>query len=198
MKVIGLTGGIGSGKSTVTDYLQKKGYLVIDADAIARMITKKGTETLTAIVNCFGRDILLPDGNLNRKMVAKIIFNDEDKKQQYERMTTLVVVDLIKKEVTSLRREKKYDIIFIDAPLLFEVGLDQITDLVWTITAKEDIRIARVTARDNVSDVEIKDRIKHQMPPEKQAELSQEVIDNSKGKEDLYTILDGLLDKYAK
>lgn len=198
MNVIGLTGGIGSGKSTVTEYLQDKGYTVIDADAIAHQITLPGTKTLTAIVECFGEEILLPDGNLNRKKVATIIFNDNDKKDQYESLTTRVIVTLIEEKVASLRKQNKYDIIFVDAPLLFEVGLNEITDLVWLVTAGEDIRISRVTSRDNVSTVDVKDRIKHQMAPEKQIEMSEEVINNSKGKEDLYRILDGLLDKYAQ
>ncbi|MGF6375577.1 dephospho-CoA kinase [Clostridiales Family XIII bacterium PM5-7] len=197
MKIIGLTGGIGSGKSTVTDYLNQKGYRVIDADALARKITEKGTKTLKEIVDYFGENILLPDGNLNRKQVASIIFSHPEKKSQYQKMTTDVVVNMIREEVSLLQKEGKEPLAFIDAPLLFEAGVDKLTDAIWLVTAPEEMRISRVKARDNVTDLEVKQRIQHQMKTVEQEERAHEIIDNAKGKEDLYHLIDGLLKKYA-
>lgn len=198
MIVIGLTGGIGSGKSTVSEYLREKNYKVIDADAMAHQITEKGTQTLGAIVSYFGPQILLHDGNLDRKKVASIIFSDEKIKEDYEELTTKVIVSQIKGQIDTLRKQGEDDIIFIDAPLLFEAGVDTLTDLVWLIVADEDVRIARVKSRDNVSSEDVRERIKHQMTPEQQVKLSQEIINNSKGKEDLYLQLGGLINKYAR
>lgn len=88
MKVIGLTGGIGAGKSTVSDYLLDKGFTVIDADKIARSMTEKGSETLQALTEAFGEDILFTDGCLDRKKLAAIVFSDEKKRLVLEELTT--------------------------------------------------------------------------------------------------------------
>lgn len=198
MKVIGLTGGIGAGKSTVSEYLRKQGYVIIDADAIAHQITEKGTETLKKLVQCFGENILFADGSLNRKKLAAIVFQDSAMKAQLERLTTDEVVRIIKNQVDALRKEEKYGIIFVDAPLLFETGADRLTDLVWLVTADLEVRIARVMDRDQVTRDEVLHRIQNQMDSDAKAKLSQEVIDNSKGKEELYHQIEYLLMRYVK
>lgn len=198
MKVIGLTGGIGAGKSTVSEYLRKQGYVIIDADAIAHQITEKGTETLKKLVQCFGENILFADGSLNRKKLAAIVFQDSAMKAQLERLTTDEVVRIIKNQVDALRKEEKYGIIFVDAPLLFETGADRLTDLVWLVTADLEVRVARVMDRDQVTRDEVLHRIQNQMDSDAKAKLSQEVIDNSKGKEELYHQIEYLLMRYVK
>ncbi len=198
MKVIGLTGGIGAGKSTVTDLLRTRGYVVIDADAIARQITEKGTAALKKIVHCFGTVVLHEDGSLNRRKLGTIVFSDEEKKGQLEQITTTEVVNIIKQQIDDLRAEGKYDIIFVDAPLLFETGADKLTDFVWLIDADTEIRIARVMDRDGVSRKEVAARIQNQMGSEEKRKLAQEVIDNSKGKEELYRQIEYLLKKYVE
>ena len=198
MKVIGLTGGIGAGKSTVTDFLKQKGYTVIDADAIAHQITEKGTDTLKEIALHFGPDILREDGSLDRKKLAAIVFSDEGKKTQLEQITTVEVVNIIKKRLDDLREEGKYDIIFVDAPLLFETGADKLTDLVWLVDANLEARISRVMERDRASREAVRHRIENQMGSEEKKKLSQEIIDNSKGKEELYQQVERLLMRYVK
>lgn len=198
MKVIGLTGGIGAGKSTVTDFLKQKGYTVIDADAIAHQITEKGTDTLKEIALQFGPDILQADGALDRKKLAAIVFSDERKKTLLERITTVEVVNIIKKRLDYLREEGKYDIIFVDAPLLFETGADKLTDLVWLVDADLEARISRVMERDRTSREAVRHRIENQMGSEEKKKLSQEIIDNSKGKEELYQQIERLLMRYVK
>lgn len=198
MKVIGLTGGIGAGKSTVTDFLKQKGYTVIDADAIAHQITEKGTDTLKEIALHFGPDILREDGSLDRKKLAAIVFSDQGKKTQLEQLTTVEVVNIIKKRLDDLREEEKYDIIFVDAPLLFETGADKLTDLVWLVDANLEARISRVMERDRASREAVRHRIENQMGSEEKKKLSQEIIDNSKGKEELYQQVERLLMRYVK
>ena len=197
MKVIGLTGGIGSGKSTVSAYLKEQGYLILDADQIAHDITKKGSPVLQKIADAFGADMLDAEGNLQRKKLAAVAFSTLENKALLESMTTTEVVLLISETVAQLRKTKDYDIIFIDAPLLFEAGVDRLTDLVWMVSADEEIRIERVMNRDQISRTDVLQRIANQMSNEEKIRRSQEIIDNSSGKEELYRQVKALLEKYA-
>ena len=197
MKVIGLTGGIGSGKSTVSSYLKEQGYLILDADQIAHDITKKGSPVLRKIADAFGADMLDAEGNLQRKKLAAVAFSTPENKALLESMTTAEVVRLISETVAQLRKTKDYDIIFIDAPLLFEAGVDRLTDLVWMVSADEEIRIERVMNRDQISREDVLQRIANQMSNDEKIERSQEIIDNSSGKEELYRQVKALLEKYA-
>ena len=197
MKVIGLTGGIGSGKSTVSAYLRNEGYLILDADQIAHDITKKGSPVLLKIADAFGSDMLDEDGNLQRKKLAAVAFSTPENKAILESLTTAEVVRIIAEEVDYLRNCGQYDIIFVDAPLLFEVGVDEMTDFVWMVSADEEVRIARVMARDQVSREDVLQRIANQMDNEEKIRRSHEVIDNSRGKEELYQQVSALLEKYA-
>lgn len=197
MKVIGLTGGIGSGKSTVSSYLKEQGFLILDADQIAHDITKKGSPVLQKIADAFGADMLDAEGNLQRKKLAAVAFSTSENKALLESLTTAEVVRLISETVAQLRKTKDYDIIFIDAPLLFEAGVDRLTDLVWMVSADEEIRIERVMNRDQISREDVLQRIANQMSNEEKIERSQEIIDNSTGKEELYRQVKALLEKYA-
>ena len=198
MKVIGLTGGIGAGKSTVSSYLKEKGYLILDADAIAHEITAKGSPVLNQIADTFGREMILSDGTLDRKRLAAVVFSDAEKKLQLEELTTKQVVKIISDRVEELRKKDEYDIIFVDAPLLFEAGVDAMTDLVWMVTADDEVRIARVMARDRANREDVLRRIANQMDNDEKIRRSQEVIDNSKGKDELYRLIESLLTKYAE
>ena len=197
MKVIGLTGGIGSGKSTVSSYLREKGYYILDADQIAHDITKKGSPVLGRIAEAFGADMLDADGNLQRKKLAAVAFATAENKALLESLTTAEVVRIISNQVAELRNDGKHDIIFIDAPLLFEAGVDQLTDLVWMVSADDDIRIARVMDRDRVTREDVLQRIANQMDNDEKIRRSQEMIDNSRGKDELYQQVEALLGKYA-
>ena len=197
MKVIGLTGGIGSGKSTVSAYLREQGYLILDADQIAHDITKKGSPVLQQIADAFGADMLDAEGNLQRKKLAAVAFSTQENKAILESLTTAEVVRLISDQVAQLRKCDEYDIIFIDAPLLFEAGVDRLTDLVWMVSADDEIRISRVMERDQVTREDVLQRITNQMDNEEKIRRSQEIIDNSKGKEELYQQVIALLKKYA-
>lgn len=198
MNVIGLTGGIGAGKSTVSSYLREKGYLILDADQIAHDITAKGSPVLIRIAEAFGADMIREDGNLDRKKLAAVVFSDKQKKLLLEEITTRQVVEIIAEKVEELRKNGKYDIIFVDAPLLFEAGVDAMTDFVWMVTAADDVRISRVMERDNISREDVLRRIANQMSNEEKIRRSNEVIDNSHGKDELYRQIELLLTKYVE
>ncbi|MFR7989878.1 MAG: dephospho-CoA kinase [Anaerovoracaceae bacterium] len=198
MKVIGLTGGIGAGKSTVSNILREKGCCIIDADAISHQITEKGSDTLQQLAKAFGEDILFDDGSLDRKKLAAIAFSDEKQRRKLEDLTTKRVLSLIDQTLQNLRRESSYDIIFIDAPLLFETGADKMTDLVWLVTAEKETRIARVMERDGATRQQVLARMSSQMDDREKERRTEEIIDNSKGKEELRRQVEQLLVKYAE
>ena len=196
MKVIGLTGGIGSGKSTVSEFLSEKGFKIIDADEMARKMTEKGSQCLNSLVSAFGNNILYDDGSLNRKKLGSVVFADPVKKKKLEELTTQVVTENVKNIIADYRRENTEKIVFLDAPLLFETGADRFTDFVWLVSADEEVRINRVVKRDGTSPAEVKKRINNQMSEKEKILRSSDIIDNSGGKEELYRKVEALLKKY--
>ena len=195
MKVIGLTGGMGTGKSTVSDYLKKKGIPIIDADQIAHDLTKKGSLVLEEIRKILGENVFLPDGNLNRKAVGQVIFQDKEKLRQFEEITTKEVILRCRAAVEAYRKEGEQDVVVIDAPLLFECGFQRWTDENWLVNADLTVRIGRIEKRDGLSKKEILDRISHQMETEKKEALADHIIDNSSDLEWLYRQIDFLLER---
>ena len=150
------------------------------------------------IAEIFGRDVLFADGSLDRKKLAAIVFGNEQKRLQLEELTTKKVIQIMEEQVLKLRTEGKYAIIFLDVPLLFETGADEMTDFVWLVPAEPDIRIARVTARDGISAEAVRQRMSSQMDEGEKIKRADELIDNSKGKEELYCQVERLLIKYAE
>jgi dephospho-CoA kinase len=180
--IIGLTGGIATGKSESAKYLQKLGAYCIDADLIAKDLTRKGQPVLNDLVTEFGKEILLPEGSLNRKKLSEIIFSEKMSKLKVEKILHGYITSRINKIIF---REKDKQNIVINAPLLFEVGLDRICDKVIVVWAPYSIETARLARRDNLTKQEIKKRILSQMLIEKKMELADFVVDNSGTKQNL-------------
>lgn len=191
---IGITGGIGSGKSTVTDYLISKGYEVIDCDKLARDIVEPGSVVLDELVRAFGADILRDDGTLDRKKTAQIVFKDEEKRAVLNSITHTAIYDIIDERVAAAPN----DLHFIDAALMFETGSDKQMDKVWLVTCRDDIRKKRIAIRDNMEEDMIDARIRSQMPEELKKEKADEILDNSGTVEELYAGVERLLEKYVK
>lgn len=190
MKLIGLTGGIGAGKSTVTDYLRDKGYPVLDADQIAKELLQPGMDTLEVLKQEFGEEILKEDGSLDRKKMAEIAFSDPLQKAKLDRITHKKVIDVIRLRAETFPENA---IVFIDAPLLFEAGIDQFTSENWVIDAEEETRIARVTARDPITREEVIQRINNQMDRCERLQKADFILDNSGSKLELYRQVNDLL-----
>ena len=195
MKIIGLTGGIGSGKSTVSAYLAAKGYKIIDADKIAHDITLKGSPVLLELAEAFGKDILEPDGSLNRRKLAAAAFADNDGRQMLNAITHRVIFEEIDGRIRELRNSGQEKIIFLDAPLLFESGLDSRTEENWVVHADTKTRVERVKGRDGLSESEILDRISAQMDEKEKLDRATYVLDNSGNREDLFAQIERLLEK---
>lgn len=195
MKVIGLTGGIGSGKTTVTDYLMSRGFHVLDADKIAREIVLPGSEMLIQLTAVFGRGILMEDGSLDRKKLAAIVFSDADKKKTMDGLMHTRILELIHERILQFREEGKKKVIFIDAPLLFETGLDNSVSEIWVIDVDDETRIKRVMERDGLNREDIEKRISSQMTREEKKRRADVILDNTGHQEALYEQIEQLLKK---
>lgn len=185
MIIIGLTGGIGTGKSTVSNYLKEHNCLILDADAISRQMTEKGQPALIDIAKAFGEDLLV-DGVLDRQALGNIVFNDKEKLDILQSIITNKVVEYINTRIEELKEERYNGIVVIDAPLLFECGMEGIADENWLVSASLDVRLKRVSQRDGLSEEQILSRINNQMLQEEKEKLSQVILDNSGSLEDLY------------
>ena len=196
MKIIGLTGGIGAGKSTVSRYLKTKGYAVIDADEIAKEVVEPGGSALKRLVQQFGDEILMKDGSLNRRKLAAIAFATEEGKNALNRITHGAIfarIDERKAELAACLREQKDALVFLDAPLLFETGLDQKVDSVWVVDVPDDIRMERIQKRNGWTEEEIRNRMKNQMARQEKLARADRVLDNSQTEEYLCAQVDHLL-----
>ena len=182
MKIIGVTGSSGAGKDTLCEILENKyNAEIVDADKIARKLSKKGTMYLKSIIDCFGSNIINRQGELNRKKLASIIFEDEKKREELNRLTFIYVVDEIKRQINKLKK----DIIVVNAPLLFESNLNQICDFVIAIIADKDVQIERIMKRDGLSKEEAEKRINMQNTNEFFEENADYIIYNKESLKDI-------------
>lgn len=182
MKIIGVTGSSGAGKDTLCEILENKySAEIVDADKIAKELSKKGTMYLKSIVDCFGSKIVNRQGELNRKKLASIIFEDEKKREELNKLTFIYVVDEIKRRISKLKK----DIIVVNAPLLFESNLNQICDFVIAIIADRDIQIERIMKRDNLTKEAAEKRLNMQNSNEYFEENADYIIHNKESLKDL-------------
>ena len=188
---VGITGGTGSGKSSVCNYLTKKGLQVIDSDAIARKLLDRDTVTYDLVVSHFGEKILKANGEINRQLLSSIVFGSSDELNFLQNVVTKETVEIVKELLEKSSPEMK--IIFLDAPLLFETGLDQDVDIVWFVLAAQENRLKRLSKRDGIPVFEIEKRMSAQMPEEQKEMLADIVIENEGSLDDLYSKVDKLL-----
>ena len=195
MRVIGLTGGTGSGKSTVSAYLKKRGCCIIDADEIARQLTSPGGEALDPIREKFGDSVFYDDGTLDRKKLGNIVFKDEEKLKILEEITTKIVIRKITDKIHQMKESGYEGIVILDAPLLFEFGMEGLADENWLVICDRERRIKRLENRDGLSRREITDRMENQLSAEKKMDMADQSIDNSGSIDDLYCKIDQLIER---
>lgn len=152
---LGLTGPTGAGKTTVARLLEQNGIPLVDADAIARTVTEKGSPVLSALADTFGKDILFPDGSLDRRALAAVAFSSKENTEKLNAVTHPAILARIRRALA----DATGDAVVLDAPLLFETGLDALCDHTAAIVADEAVRLARITARDSISEEEAKKRM---------------------------------------
>lgn len=160
MKIVGVTGSSGAGKTEACKILEKKyDAEIIDADEVAKKLSKKGTLYLNSIVDSFGQDIVYKNGALNRKKLASMIYEDDKKREQLNECTFDYIVQEIKNRINNIDHK---EVILIDAPLLFESGLDSICDMVIVILANREEQIERICRRDKITKEEAQKRLNAQ------------------------------------
>ncbi len=178
MRIYGLTGNIGSGKSTVAQRLRELGAFTVDADEVAREIVRPGEPALAEIVNCFGREILRADGTLNRGALAKIVFASERDRERLNRITHPRILERIKEKISGQSGEQ---MVFVEASLIDreEGGLNDLIDGLVVVTCPGELRERRVAARDSMLPEEIRRRMGSQMSETEKASQADFLIKNS-------------------
>jgi len=179
MIAAGLTGGIATGKSTVAAVFEAAGVRLIDADRIARKAARKGSPAYREIVAHFGTEVLQNSGEIDRKHLATIIFNNPTEQRALERIVHPRVRRAIDRRIGRLREQAPDAVVVVDIPLLFETGLQKGLDAVIVVYAPEHLQIERLMARDGLSRPEALLRIRAQMPIEAKKALATYLIDNS-------------------
>jgi dephospho-CoA kinase len=177
VRLVGLTGGIASGKSTFAAALRRRGVPVVDADVLARAAVAPGAPALAEIARTFGSEVLAPDGGLDRKRMAAIVFADPAARRRLEAITHPAVRRLMAEETARLAGQG-HDLAFYDTPLLFEVGLDAILDSVVVVWAPPAVQRARLASRDGLAPAEADARLAAQLPIDEKAARADFVVEN--------------------
>ncbi|MCB0343253.1 MAG: dephospho-CoA kinase [Pseudobdellovibrionaceae bacterium] len=192
MKWVGLTGGIASGKSTVSKILRDLGYPVIDADILARQAVARGSQGYRDVINHFGPGVIGPDGEINRSALGAIVFSDEVKRRALEAIVHPKVQELQNKQRRELEQSGQA-LAFYDVPLLFEKNLQDHFDATVLIYAPEALQRQRIEKRDGLDDASIDQRLGTQWPIDDKLEKANYVIKNEGSLADLKTAIKKLV-----
>lgn len=178
MRIVGLTGGIATGKTTFAEALRARGVPVVDADALARAAVAPGAPALAEIARAFGPGVIGPDGALDRKAMAALVFADPGARRRLEAITHPAVRRAMAEETARLAAAG-HPLAFYDTPLLYEVGLERLLDSVVVVWAPRDVQRARVCARDGLSPAEADARLAAQLPIDEKAARADFVVENA-------------------
>lgn len=182
-KIIGITGGIASGKSTVTEFLRQKGFQVVDADAVVHQLQKPGGRLYQVLVKHFGEKILLENGELNRHLLASLIFSNPEEQEWSKRTQG----EIIREELAALRNQltQTEALFFMDIPLLFEQNYASWFDETWLVYVNRDCQLERLMKRDQISKEAAESRLNSQWPLERKISLASHSLDNNGNQEQL-------------
>lgn len=192
-KIIGITGGIASGKSTVTNFLRHKGFEVVDADALVHQLQKPGGRLYQVLVKHFGEKILLENGELNRHLLASLIFSNPEEQEWSKRTQG----EIIREELAALRNQfaQTEALFFMDIPLLFEQNYASWFDETWLVYVNRDVQLERLMRRDQISKEAAESRLNSQWPLERKISLASHSLDNNGNQEQLIVKVVQLLDE---
>ena len=182
-KIIGITGGIASGKSTVTEFLRQKGFQVVDADAVVHQLQKPSGRLYQVLVEHFGEKILLENGELNRPLLASLIFSNPEEQEWSKRTQG----EIIREELAALRNQfaQTEALFFMDIPLLFEQDYASWFDETWLVYVNRDVQLERLMKRDQISKEAAESRLNSQWPLERKISLASHSLDNNGNQEQL-------------
>ena len=192
-KIIGITGGIASGKSTVTEFLRQKGFQVVDADAVVHQLQKPGGRLYQVLVEHFGEKVLLENGELNRPLLASLIFSNPEEQEWSKRTQG----EIIREELAALRNQFALTeaLFFMDIPLLFEQNYASWFDETWLVYVNRDVQLERLMKRDQISKEAAESRLNSQWPLERKISLASHCLDNNGNQEQLIAQVVQLLEE---
>ena len=192
-KIIGITGGIASGKSTVTEFLRQKGFQVVDADAVVRQLQKPGRRLYQVLVVHFGEKILLENGELNRPLLASLIFSNPEEQEWSKRTQG----EIIREELAALRNQfaQTEALFFMDIPLLFEQDYASWFDETWLVYVNRDVQLERLMKRDQILKEAAESRLNSQWSLERKMLLASHSLDNNGNQKQLIAQVVQLLEE---
>ena len=192
-KIIGITGGIASGKSTVTNFLRHKGFEVVDADALVHQLQKPGGRLFQILVEHFGEKVLLENGELNRPLLASLIFSNPEEQEWSKRTQG----EIIREELAALRNQfaQTETLFFMDIPLLFEQNYASWFDETWLVYVNRDVQLERLMKRDQIPKEAAESRLNSQWPLERKISLASHSLDNNGNHEQLIAQVVQLLEE---
>lgn len=179
MLVVGLTGGIASGKSTVAQRFKELGATVVDADIIARQVVLPGTEGLETIVSHFGKEVMLPDGNLDRKKLGAIIFADKSQRELLNKILHPRIINYSKELINNYKEKPNSPLLIYEAALLLEVGMQDLFDEIWVVYSEQEFQIKRLIERDTITVEQAMEKLAAQMSGKERIKYADRVIDTS-------------------
>jgi len=185
--LIGLTGGIASGKSTVLQHLRQAGYSVIDADKLGHKVLEQGNPGYNKVVKCFGNEILNPDGSVNRTALGGIVFVNAEKLKQLNEISHPIIAEMIQKEFEESVSVSNGGIVFLEAALLIEANWYKVCGHIWVVSLDPSVALCRLQGRDNLSETEAKLRVGAQLDQEERLAYADLVLQNEGTQEELFT-----------
>lgn len=194
IRVIGLTGGIATGKSSVALFFKERGIPVIDADQLARKAVLPGSPALEKIVSLFGQEVLTHDGMLDRKLLSILIFSDPEKRRQLEDIIHPEIRRLSEELISQAAAAGHQRLIYM-APLLIEAGVTDRVHTVWVVTVRPEIQLQRLMRREGITGEEAEKMIASQMPLSEKERYGSVIIDNSGTEDETRAVLEAVLEK---
>ena len=194
MFVVGITGGIGCGKTAVTDYLAEKGIVIADADQASRVVVEPGQPALQEIAEHFGGHLIQDDGNLNRRALRDIVFKNSEERQWLEKLLHPLINQQLRKEL----QQATSPYVVLVSPLLFETRQHAMADRVLVIDVTEEVQIERAMARDKISREQAEAIVRSQAGREERRAKADDLVDNSRSLQHLYQQLDTLHQNYLQ
>ena len=192
-KIIGITGGIASGKSTVTNFLRQKGFEVVDADALVHQLQKPGGRLFQILVEHFGEKVLLEDGKLNRPLLASLIFSNSEEREWSKETQGKIIREELGSFIDKFSETE--ELFFMDIPLLFEQDYASWFDETWLVYVRRDTQLDRLMNRDQLSKESAETRLASQWPLEEKKKFATYILDNNGSREQLLsqvvTLLEG-------
>jgi len=199
MMVVGLTGGLATGKSLVAEAFRRRGAAVLSADQIAREITAAGSPAVRRIAEELGEEFVRPDGSLDRSAVGEYVFRNEDARKRLEAIVHPPVLERLQQEIERYRNlPGGPEVLVVEVPLLYEVGIADWFDKVVVVAAPEEVQVARVMARDRVSEEEARRRVRAQMPLALKVQRADAVIRNEGTPEELEEAVERTLESLTR